>query len=191
MAEVLVFHHALGLTAGVAAFADELRAGGHTVHVPDLFDGRRFADLGDGVAHAERIGFGAIAERGARAAAPLPDALVYAGFSLGVLPAQLLAQTRPGARGALLLHSCVPPDEFGPWPDGLPAQIHMMDRDEWVLAPNDDLAVARELHEAGRAQLFLYPGDRHLFAEPGHPDYAEDAAGLMTRRALGFLAELG
>ena len=191
MAEVLLFHHALGLTAGVEAFADELRAAGHTVHAPDLFAGRRFADLGDGVAYAEQTGFGTIAERGARAATELPDELVYAGFSLGVLPAQMLAQTRPGARGALLLHSCIPPDEFGAWPDGLPAQIHMMDRDEWVLPPNDDLAVARGLHEAGRAQLFLYPGTAHLFAERGHAGYDESAAALMTRRALSFLAELG
>jgi dienelactone hydrolase len=191
VAEVLLFHHALGLTPGVQSFADELRAAGHTVHVPDLFGGRRFADIGAGVAHAEEVGFGTIAERGARAAAALPDALVFAGFSLGVLPAQMLAQTRPGARGALLLHSCIPPEEFGPWPDDLPAQIHMMERDEWVLPPNDDLAVARALHEAGRAQLFLYPGDRHLFAEPGHPAYDEGAAGLMTRRALNYLAELG
>ena len=191
MPEVLLFHHALGLTPGVQAFADALRAAGHTVHVPDLFDGRRFADVGAGVAHAEAIGFGTLAERGAQAAAELPDALVLAGFSLGVLPAQMLAQTRPGARGALLLHSCLPPDEFGPWPEDLPAQIHMMERDEWVLPPNDDLAVARGLHEAGRAQLFVYRGDQHLFAEPGHPDYDEGAAGLMTRRALNYLAELG
>jgi dienelactone hydrolase len=187
MTEVVLFHHALGLTGGVTAFADELRAAGHTVHTPDLFEGRRFPDVGEGVAYAEATGFGTLVERGARAAAELPDA-VYAGFSLGVLPAQMLAQTRPHARGALLMHSCIPPEEFGDWPAGLPGQIHLTEGDEWVLPPNEDLAVARRLQAAGRAELFLYAGDAHLFAERGHPDHDEEAAGRLTRRLLAFLA---
>src|SRR5205814_7046613 len=100
MAEVLLFHHAQGQTAGFKAFADELRPAGHTVHTPDLFDGRTFASIEEGMAYAEQLGFpDGIIERGERAADSLPDELVYAGFSLGVLPAQKLAQTRPGARG--------------------------------------------------------------------------------------------
>jgi dienelactone hydrolase len=121
VAEVLLFHHALGLTAGCLSFADDLRAAGHVVHTPDLFDGRTFAELADGVGHAEQIGFGTIIEGGQLAAEGLPNEIVYAGFSLGVMPAQMLAQTRPGARGAPLFHSCVPPAEFGgPWPQDLP-----------------------------------------------------------------------
>jgi dienelactone hydrolase len=191
MAEVVLYHHVQGLTEGVRSFAEELRQAGHTVHTPELFGGRTFETIEEGLAFAREAGFGTLAERGVAAAAGIDPASVYAGFSFGVIMAQQLAQTRPGARGALLLHSCIPPEEFGPWPEDLPAQIHMMERDEWVLPPNDDLAVARGLHEAGRAQLFLYPGDRHLFAEPGHPDYDEGAAALMTRRALNHLAELG
>jgi dienelactone hydrolase len=134
MAELLLFHHAQGLTAGCLAFAGELRAAGHVVHAPDLYEGRTFATLADGVGHAEEVGFDTIIERGRVAAGPLPDDLVYAGFSLGVLPAQMLAQTRPGASGAVLVHSCVPPSEFGgPWPAGVPLQIHMMEADEWAL----------------------------------------------------------
>src|SRR5437868_12743835 len=107
MAEVLLFHHALGQTDGFRTFADELRGAGHTVHTPDLFDGRTFATIDEGMAYAEQLGFpDEILARGARAADELPRELVYAGFSLGVLPAQRLAQTRPGARGALLFHSC-------------------------------------------------------------------------------------
>jgi dienelactone hydrolase len=189
VAELLLFHHAQGLTAGCLAFADALRAAGHVVHAPDLYEGRTFATLADGVGHADEVGFDTIIERGRLAAEPLPSDLVYAGFSLGVLPAQMLAQTRPGARGALLVHSCVPPSEFGgPWPDGVPLQIHMMDADEWALPPNEDLDAARALERTvDGAELFLYPGDRHLFADDSLPGYDEGPATLLKRRVLGFL----
>src|SRR5215213_11810459 len=176
MAEVLLFHHAQGQTTGILAFADDLRAAGHVVHTPDLYDGRTFAELGDGVAYAdEHVGMDAIIERGRLAAEGLPAELVYAGFSLGAMPAQMLAQTRPGAKGALLFHSAIPPSEFGvPWPEGLPLQIHIMEADPWAL--EGDLDVARELDETVEsAQLFLYPGDRHLFADNSLSDYDEGA----------------
>jgi dienelactone hydrolase len=190
MTELILFHHAQGLTDGVRAFADDLRAAGHVVHVPDLYEGRTFATRAEGVAHAQQVGFDTVIERGRRAAEGLPDDVVYAGSSLGVLPAQMLAQTRPGARGALLFYSCVPPEELGrPWPDGVPVQIHMMDADEEVLPPNEDLAAARDLAETvDAAELFLYPGDQHLFADRSLPDYDEGAARLLTERVLAFLA---
>src|SRR5215207_10559103 len=173
MAEILLFHHARGLTGGCLAFAEELRGAGHVVHAPDLYEGRTFDSLAAGVGHAEEIGFDTVIARGAAVAEGLSDGLVYAGFSLGVLPAQQLTQTRPGARGAVLMHSCVPPSEFGgPWPEGVPLQMHLMDGDEWALPPNEDLAAARRLDETvERAELFLYPGDRHLFADDGLPGY--------------------
>jgi dienelactone hydrolase len=185
--ELLLFHHAQGLTAGCLAFAAGLRAAGHTVHAPDLYDGQTFAALAGGVAHAERIGFDAILERGRRAAEGLPPGLVYAGLSLGVMPAQLLAQTRPGARGAVLLHGAVPPAELGgPWPAGVPLQIHTRDAD-----PLGDAAVARELvRTVPGAELFLYPGDAHLFSDSSLSDYDPEAAALLQRRVLGFLARL-
>jgi dienelactone hydrolase len=187
--EVLLFHHAQGLTAGCLSFADELRAAGHEVHTPDLYDGKTFAELADGMGYVEQVGFGTIIERGRLAADGLPNEIVYAGFSLGAMPAQMLAQTRPGAQGALLFHSCVPTSEFGgPWPQGVPLQIHMMDADEWALPPNEDLEVARQLDETVEsAELFLYPGDRHLFADSSLPGYDERAAALLTQRVLGFL----
>ena len=130
MTEVLLFHHAQGQTSGFIAFADELRRAGHTVHTPDLYNGRTFETLNEGVAYAEEIGFGDVIERGVRAADELPSELVYAGFSLGVLPAQKLAETRPGARGALLFHSCVAISEFGSsWPADVPVQVHAMEAD--------------------------------------------------------------
>ena len=192
MAELLLFHHAHGLTAGCLSFAEELRAAGHVVHAPDLYAGETFAELGDGVHHAEHIGFDTIIERGRLAADGLTTEIVYAGFSLGVLPAQMLAQARPGAKGALLFHSCVPTSEFGcPWPEGVPLQIHLMDADEWALPPNEDLDVARQLAETiETAELFLYPGDRHLFADNSLADYDESAATMLTQRVLSFLEDL-
>jgi dienelactone hydrolase len=189
VAEVLLFHHAQGLTRGCLSFADRLRAGGHVVHAPDLYDGKTFTDLADGVRYAEKVGFDTIIERGRLAAESLPNGIVYAGFSLGVLPAQMLAQTRPGAKGALLFHGCVPTSEFGrPWPQGVPLQIHMKEADEWVVE-DGDFDVARQLDETVEsAELFLYPGDRHLFADDSLPDYDESAAALLTERVLGFLA---
>ena len=187
MAEVLLFHHAQGLTSGVLGFADELRRAGHVVHVPDLFDGRTFGSIDEGVAYAQEVGFGEIIERGARAADQLPQELVYAGFSLGVLPAQKLAQTRPGAQGALLFYSCVPAAEFGSWPDGVPVQIHAMDADP-IFTEEGDLDAARALVEsAAHAELFLYPGDQHLFADAGLPSYDATAAALLRQRVLEFL----
>jgi dienelactone hydrolase len=186
VAEVVLFHHALGLTRGCLSFADRLRAAGHVVHTPDLYDGLTFGDLGEGVQHAKEVGFGTIVERGRDAADSLPNGLVYAGFSLGVLPAQMLAQTSPGAQGALLFHACIPPAEFGgPWPEGVPLQVHVMEDDPWA---EEDLPAARELAETVEgAELFLYPGDRHLFTDDSLPDYDEDAASLLTERVLGLL----
>jgi dienelactone hydrolase len=184
MAEILLFHHALGLTPGVQSFADTLRANGHVVHVPDLFEGATFPTVEDGVAHAEQIGFDTVVARGRKVAEELPAALVYAGFSLGVMPAQLLAQTRPGARAALLLHGAVPPSEFGTWPDGVPVQMHTMEDDDW-----GDVDVAREIAATvDGAELFVYPGDRHLFTDAGLSDHHDEAAAAQVMlRVLGFL----
>lgn len=186
----MLFHHALGQTPGFLAFADELREAGHTVHTPDVFAGKTFGDLEEGVAHAQSEGFGTIVERGAAAAEGLPAELVYAGLSLGVLPAQMLAQTRPGARGALLLYATVSPEEFGgAWPGGVPLQIHAMEGDPWMA---EDLEVARKLvAEAEDAELFLYPGSGHVFAESGLDDYDEQAAALLLQRLLAFLGRVG
>jgi dienelactone hydrolase len=192
MAEVVLFHHAQGLTPGVVAFAEELRRAGHTLHTPDLFEGRTFATLEEGVAHAEQIGFGEVIERGVRAAAEgLPAELVYAGFSLGAGPAQGLAQTRPGARGALLFHACLPVSEFGPsWPEGVPVQVHATEADPEFDNGWDLPAALALVREAEDGELFLYPGARHLFADSSLPSYEADAAALLSRRVHAFLDRL-
>lgn len=184
MADVLLFHHAQGLTDGVRAFADELRAAGHDVTVPDLYDGRTFATVDEGVAHAQQLGFDTILAAGVEAAESLPREIVYAGFSLGVMPAQRLAQQRPGARGALLYHSAVPVSEFGErWPDGVPLQMHIMVDDPW-----DDLVIMEELATSAGGELFTYQGDAHLFTDRSVDDYHPEAARLVMDRTLDFLA---
>ncbi|MEA2522765.1 MAG: hypothetical protein QOI81_2411 [Actinomycetota bacterium] len=190
MATVLLFHHALGQTTGFRAFADELRSAGHTVHTPDLFDGKTFDILDDGVGYAKQVGFPQLMERGAEAADKLPADIVYAGFSLGVVPAQALTQTRPGARGALFYYSCLPPSEFdAPWPAGVPLQVHMMEDDPWV--EEDRPAAEALVKEIDDGDLFLYPGSGHLFADSSVDDYDEKAAGLLKERTLSFLNRVG
>ncbi len=196
MTEVVLFHHVQGLTDGVRAFAEELRAGGHVVHTPDLFDGELAATIEDGLALTQRIGDEALGERADRAVADLPEDLVYGGFSFGAGTAQRLAQTRPGARGALLYESCIPITgewAFGPWPDGVSVQIHGMDKDPFF-ALEGDIDAARELVETvgpALGELFVYPGDRHLFTDSSLASYDADATALVVQRSREFLDRVG
>jgi dienelactone hydrolase len=192
MAELVLFHHVQGLTEGVAAFADTLRRAGHTVHAPDVFDGRTFATLDEGIDYARQVGFGTLQQRSVAAAEDFGPELVYAGFSLGVMPAQQLTQTRPGAKGALFFHGCAPVSEFGDaWPAGVPVQVHGMDGDPLFTEDDGDLDAARGLVEStDQAELFLYPGKEHLFADSSLSSYDAEAAALLTQRTLDFLTKV-
>jgi dienelactone hydrolase len=187
MTEVVLYHHVQGLTEGVRSFADELRQAGHIVHAPDLFEGRRFDSIEDGMAFARETGFEALVERGVAAAEGFRPDVVYAGFSFGAMVAQQLAQTRPGARGALLMYSCVPVSEFGSvWPEGVPVQVHGKEDDPFFL---EDLEAAQELVASTEgAELFLYPGEEHLFADSSLPGYDAAAAALLLERVQAFVA---
>ena len=189
MTEVVLYHHVQGLTEGVKTFADELRQAGHTVHTPDLFDGRTFDTIEEGMAFAREAGFDALAQRGVAAADEIDADTVYAGFSFGVMPAQQLAQTRPGARGAVLMYSCLPVSEFGDaWPEGVPVQVHGKEADPFF---EEDLEAARALAEStDRAELFLYPGEEHLFADSSLSAYDAASAALLRERVLAFLDAL-
>lgn len=191
MAEIVLFHHAHGQTSGFLEFVAQLKDAGHSVVTPDLYDGNVFESLEDGLDYARTVGFGEILDRGLRAADGMPEEMVYAGFSLGVMPAQQLAQTRDGALGALFFSACLPASEFGDgWPSGLPVQIHGMEADPFFV-DDGDIDAAREIvASADRAELFVYPGDGHLFADSSLESYDPSAARLLLERTLAFLAPL-
>ena len=195
MAEVVLFHHVQGLTDGVRAFAEELRAGGNTVHTPDLFEGTRPESIDDGMAYTEKVGDEVLKARADEAVADMSDGLVFAGFSSGAADAQRLAQTRPGARGALLYESCMPITgewAFGPWPEGVPVQIHGNEKDPFF-GEGGDLEAARELVDTvgpELSELFLYPGDGHLFTDSSLPSYDADATALVVERSRALLDRL-
>lgn len=187
MTEIIMFHHAQGLTDGLAAIADELRGAGHTVHTPDVYDGKTFSTLDEGIAYAKDAGFQTLLDRAVADAQILPAAVVYLGFSLGAMPAVKLAMTRPGAKGVVLLHSVAPPFELGDaWPDGVPLQMHTKEADDW-----GDADVAKEMAEAiPGAELFLYPGDTHLFSDRSLADYEQDSARLLMERVQTFVSNV-
>lgn len=186
MTEVVLFHHSGGLTAGVRAFADLLRDEGHTVHTPDLFEGRTFADVADGVAFAESVGEKVFATRAAEAVAGLPVDVVYGGMSFGAARAAERALARPGAGGAFFLYGAVDPSWWdATWPDAVPAQAHVAEGDPWREPEAEDALVGFG------GELFVYPCSGHLFAEAGHPDHDPACAELATERVLTFLTGLG
>ncbi len=187
MTEILLFHHAGGLTPGVLGFAERLRKVGHTVHAPDLFGGRTFADVGEGVAYATSLGEDGCAMMAARIAAGLPGVTVYGGMSMGAARAAEQVLERPGAKGAFFLYGAIAPSWWdATWPAGLPAQAHVAEGDPWREAETEDEFVK----DVTAGELFVYPGDGHLFAERGHPDYDERVAALATERIIAFLARL-
>ncbi|WP_229052401.1 dienelactone hydrolase family protein [Aeromicrobium sp. Leaf350] len=186
MAEIVFFHHAGGLTAGVRSFADTLRAAGHTVHTPDLFEGRTFTAVEDGVAFAQSLGPQVVADRVADAVQGLPTELVYGGASLGSVRAAEQVFERPGARGAFFLYGAVAPSWWeSSWPAGVPVQAHQAEVDPWR-----EVEAEEELAGMPGAEVFVYPVTGHLFAEAGHPEFDAEASKLLTSRVLDFLAAI-
>ena len=189
MAEVILFHHALGVTDGVRAFVDQLRDGGHSVTVGDLFGGTTFGTIEEGVAYEEQLGWDEMIARSEAAIAPLPPQVVIGGFSLGAVYAQRLVQTREGALGALLYHGGDnPPEAFEvPWPAGAELQVHVSEDDKWFDREGGEQLVS----EVPGAELFLYPGSIHLFTDRSWEEYDEAATALVIERTLAFLNRVG
>ncbi|MGC5627244.1 dienelactone hydrolase family protein [Georgenia sp. Z1344] len=192
MVDVVLFHHVQGLTEGVRALAELLSAGGrHSVVTPDLFDGRTFGSIEEGFAAFTEIGEDVVLQRAARAVDEV-ERPVYAGISLGVMVAQRLLQQRGDARGALFLEGAMPVSgewADGPWPAGVPAQIHGMDDDEFF-AHEGDIDAAREIVAAvgpGRGELWTYPGSAHLFTDSSVPQHDPGATAIVVERAVAFL----
>ena len=196
MAEVVLFHSVLGLRPGVIADADQLRAAGHTVHTPDLYDGEVFDNLEDGLRKEEALGYQEIARRAEEAVAGLPAGLVFAGFSLGAVHAELLAASRPGSLGAVLMHGAVPVEglsEFGVerWPAGVAVQVHYAAEDPWVEAEDEVAPLGVAVRRAGADfEEHAYPGSGHLFADPDLPEYDRESSEVMWERVLAFLDQI-
>lgn len=192
--DVVVFHSVLGLRPGVRRWADRLRAAGHRVHVPDLYDGAVFDAIPAGMEYLERLGgIPALIARGQAAVAHLPREIVYAGFSNGAALAELLAATRPGARGAILMHGALPVAALGTtaWPASVPVQVHYMSGDPYR-NPALVEGFAADVRRAGATlEQYDYPGTGHLFADPDLPDHDPGAAALMLERVLDALARMG
>jgi dienelactone hydrolase len=194
MAEVVLFHSVLGLRPGVIAAAERLRAAWHTVHTPDLYDGEVFDDIDEGMRKEDALGYQEIARRARESVAGLPEELVYAGFSMGVAHAEVLAAERPGALGAVLMHGAVPVEAlkeyFGVerWPEGVPVQVHYAADDPWVEAEEEVAPLGEAVREAGAAfEANAYPGSGHLFADPDLPEYDRASSEEMWERVLAFL----
>ncbi|MEU1375706.1 dienelactone hydrolase family protein [Streptomyces triculaminicus] len=188
---IVLFHSAYGLRPAVHAAADRLRAAGHEVHVPDLYEGRTVETVEDGMAVKDEIGHEELLRRAVVAAAPLSErGVVYAGFSLGGSIAQNLALNDDKARGLLLLHgtSDIAEDTAV---DELPVQLHVADPDPFE--PHDWLnAWYLRMGRAGAdVEVHRYHGAGHLFTDPELPDYDAEAAEATWRVALGFLEEIG
>lgn len=194
MATIVLFHHVQGLTPGVQQMAAELRAAGHTVHPVDLFAGKLPKDVEAGIQLANKVGEDKIQQRVDKLFKNLPSELVYIGTSWGAALAQQCAQQRPGAVAAVLLESFVDLDaewSFGPWPEGVPVQIHGMDQDPFF-AKEGDLEAAQRFASnegAGLAELFTYPGDKHLFTDSSLPSHDPQARALVMERIKKFLAD--
>ena len=195
MAEIVMFHSALGLRPGITAAAERLREAGHVVHTPDFYDEDVFDDLDDGVRKRDSLGYEEIVRRAREAVEGLPAELVFAGFSLGVAPAELLAATRPGARGALLMHGALPVEALRPfgvehWPAETQVQVHYAIEDPWV-ETGEVAAFGDAVTQAGAFfDEYTYPGSGHLFADPDLPEYDLSSSEEMWRRVLAFLDRL-
>ena len=191
--EVVVYHAAYGLRPAVIEFANRLRAAGHIVHTPDLYDGEVFSDRNDAVRKIQELGFDKLLERAVAAAEKLPHDLVYAGFSNGGSCAELLAATRAGARGAILMHAPLMVRGLGwtVWPSNVPVQVHFADKDPIKNQAVVDALAIKVRHAGASFQQFDYDAPGHLFADPAFPAYNAASAELMTNRVLDFLQRLG
>lgn len=192
MANVVLFHSVLGLREGVKAAADMLRRRGHTVYVPDLFDGEVFDDYGRAMVRFEEIGLHELMERVRNAVADLEGELVFAGFSIGGGFAEMMAVTHPRAKGCLLFHAALPLRELEleSWPEKVPVQIHYAAGDPWR---NDDwvAAFSEDVHRSGaELEFYEYFCEGHLFADPDLPEYDRKSANLLWARVLIFLDKM-
>ncbi|GAA1968575.1 dienelactone hydrolase family protein [Kitasatospora viridis] len=192
MAQILLLHSIYGLRPAVHTAAERLRAAGHQVEVPDLYDGKVFDDIEEAAAHREEIGSDDLLRRAVSAAAPLltgDTRLVYAGFSLGGALAQNLALADEKALGLLLLHGTSDLREDAKVED-LPVQLHLAEPDPFETDDWLNSWYLRMRAAGADVEMHRYRGAGHLYTDPELPDYDEEAAERTWAVALAFLDDL-
>lgn len=187
--QMVIYHSAYGLRPAIIDFADRLRAAGHQVHTPDLYDGEVFSDRSEAIRKIQELGFDRLLERARAAIEGLPPDLIYAGFSNGGACAELLAATRTGAKGAVLIHAPLMVRDLGwtVWPSNVPVQVHFADKDPIRNQAVIDALSAKVRESGSEFEQFEYEAPGHLFADPAFPAYNANAAELMTQRVLEFV----
>lgn len=188
MVDVVVFHSALGRRPAIETFAEQLREDGHAVTVADLYGGATFADVEDGVAERDRIGFTTLLARAEAAMVGLPPEMVHVGFSMGAAPAMLLAGQRPGTRGVVSVQAAITPVDLGlpHWPAALPLQLHHSPGDPWQ--PDDEVDALVQAVPAELLDLHTYPGTSHLFMDEDLDVHDPDATARFTAAVRAWLA---
>ncbi|MEW9551144.1 dienelactone hydrolase family protein [Nonomuraea sp. NPDC050783] len=190
MAQIVLFHSMLGLRPAERRAAERLRASGHDVVTPDLFDGRTASTIEEGfVLKDEQIGWPTIEQRAREAVRSLPADTVLAGISMGGGVVHTLLPSRPDTAGVLLLHGVAEIRTTAR--AGLPIQLHISDADPF--APRATVASWQDGATRAGADLevFSYPKVGHYFTDPDLADHDEHAATLTWRRVLDFLRRIG
>lgn len=191
MTTIALFHSATGLRPAIHDFAEQLRDAGHRVHTPDLFDGRIFDDVAEGAAHRDSIGIPTLIERALAAVEALPQQVAYIGYSMGAGPAQLLAATRPGALGAVLVQGGLTVADLGlaAWPANVDVQLHVGRTDAWF--DRDEATRVAASLPATALELYEYDTDKHVFDDHGLKDsYDPILASALHRSILDWLARI-
>jgi len=191
--EIVLFHSTFGLRPAVEDFAAALRADGHTVHTPDLFDGEVFSRMEDGIKKRDTLGMQGLMKKAAQAAATTPTATVFAGFSLGAAAAFATGVRRPTTNALILMHGALDPSEIGltTWPGRIRVQVHYAQGDPWV-EEESVLALQKAVRASGAAfESHQYDCTGHLFGDKDLPDFDAASAASMTERVLRFLWALG
>jgi dienelactone hydrolase len=184
--EIVLFHSMYGLRPVEMAAAGRLRAHGHHVVLPDLFEGRTApGDVGSGLALMDRIGWPTIVATARATLDGVGDEAALIGFSMGVGVIAEVWPDRLGAAAVACLHApaVVPPGVRR----GTPVQLHVATPDRFA-PPDQVLAFETSAARTGALpSLRRYPGAGHYFTDPSLDDYDAAAEADVWTHLLGML----
>lgn len=187
MAQLLLLHHALGVTSALRRLADRFEDAGHDVVVPDLFESRVFASVEEGMEHVESVGIETLAGLGEDAASDMQPGFVVCGISLGAIAAMRAGVSNDAVAAVVVASACIPEEYIGgPWPRTLPLRV-VASREDAMFRDEGDLEAATEYtHSAQQAKLKLMPGREHLFVEADDPE-STAATEWLVETVMRFL----